>query len=136
MDSENGDDGLENSGGQRSIRPSMVNQEKPQAHDSSTFADDYRRVDFHWMVRDRNYLRWFSDLLNDVSLSQDWHREHEVHPHLDIRINTHVTAKRKKISTHVYRWLLEMHRTEEHPASPLTGLLNPTHFGLRTLRRF
>ncbi|KAL9120740.1 MAG: hypothetical protein Q9187_002702, partial [Circinaria calcarea] len=23
-----------------------------------------RRVDFHWMVRDRNYLLWFSDLLN------------------------------------------------------------------------
>lgn len=22
-----------------------------------------------------------------------------------------------------------MHRTEDHPASPLTGLLNPTHFG-------
>ncbi|KAF4460420.1 Superoxide-generating NADPH oxidase heavy chain subunit C [Fusarium albosuccineum] len=128
-DSEIGDDGLETSGGQRSVRPSMVNQEKPQAHDAGTFAHDYRRVDFHWMVRDRNYLRWFSDLLNDVSLSQDWHREHELHPHLDIRINTHVTAKRKKISTHVYRWLLEMHRTEEHPASPLTGLLNPTHFG-------
>lgn len=48
---------------------------------------------------------------------------------MDIRIDTHVTAKRKNISTHVYRWLLEMHRTDEHPASPLTGLLNPTHFG-------
>ncbi|KAM5346142.1 hypothetical protein ACJ41O_009147 [Fusarium nematophilum] len=113
-----------------SVGPDHINNEnKPQAHESHTFADDYRRVDFHWMVRDRNYLTWLSDLLNDVSKSQDWHREHELHPHLDIRINTHVTAKRKKIATHVYRWLLEMHRTDEHPASPLTGLLNPTHFG-------
>ncbi|KAF4974204.1 hypothetical protein FZEAL_8864 [Fusarium zealandicum] len=113
-----------------SVQPDVVNQEKkPHADEAYNFADDYRRVDFHWMVRDRNYLMWLSDLLNDVSLSQEWHREQEERPHLDIRINTHVTAKRKKISSHVYRWLLEMHRTEEHPASPLTGLLNPTHFG-------
>lgn len=113
-----------------SVGPDLIDQaKKPQAGEAHTFAEDYRRVDFHWMVRDRNYLLWLSDLLNDVSSSQDWHREHEVHPRLDIRINTHVTAKRKKISTHVYRWLLEMHRTEEHPASPLTGLLNPTNFG-------
>ncbi|KAM4065984.1 FAD-binding domain-containing protein [Hirsutella rhossiliensis] len=78
-----------------------------------TLTDDYRRVDFHWTVRDRNHLLWFSDLLNQ----------------LDIRINTHVTAERKDIVIHVFRWLLEMHRTEEHPTSPLTGLLNPTHFG-------
>ena len=100
-------------------------QEKRQATES----EDYRRVDFHWMVRDRNYLLWFADLLNDVSLSQQWHHTHEEHPHLDIRINTHVTAKRKSISAHVYSWLLEMHRTERHPESILTGLLNPTHFG-------
>jgi hypothetical protein len=100
-----------------------------QPHMATTFADDYRRVDFHWMVRDRNYLPWLSDLLNDVSRSQKWHQKHEDHPHLDIRINTHVTAKRKSLVTHVYRWLLEMHRTPEHPASPPTGLLNPTHFG-------
>ena len=115
---------------QGSVGPDLINKEKaPHADRAGTFADDYRRVDFHWMVRERNYLLWLSDLLNDVSMSQDWHRDHEVAPHLDIRINTHVTAKHKKISTHVYRWLLEMHRTDEHPASPLTGLLNPTHFG-------
>jgi dual oxidase len=115
---------------QGSIGPDLINKEKqPQTDRAGTFAEDYRRVDFHWTVRDRNYLLWLSDLLNDVSMSQDWHREHEDKPHLDIRINTHVTAKQKKISTHVYRWLLEMHRTDEHPASPLTGLLNPTHFG-------
>ncbi|KAH7358915.1 FAD-binding domain-containing protein [Plectosphaerella cucumerina] len=102
---------------------------KPQARLAGRFADDYRRVDFHWMVRDRNYLLWMSDLLNDVSRSQEWHRDNEETPHLDIRINTHVTAKRSGIVTHVYRWLLEMHRTDKHPASPLTGLLNPTQFG-------
>ncbi|KAL6414151.1 uncharacterized protein AUP68_00668 [Ilyonectria robusta] len=128
--------GSKNVNGQRqpskfdAVGPDLINeQRKPQADDFHTFAENYRRVDFHWMVRDRNYLQWLSDLLNEVSLSQEWHRTHEEHPCLDIRINTHVTAKKKEISTHVYRWLLEMHRTEEHPASPLTGLLNPTHFG-------
>jgi hypothetical protein len=94
-----------------------------------SFCHDYRRVDFHWIVRDRNYLLWISNLLNEVSRSQAWHRQHEAQPHLDIRLDTHVTAKQKNLVTHVYRWLLEMHRTDEHPASPLTGLLNPTHFG-------
>ncbi|KAK4443682.1 PaNox3 NADPH oxidase encoded by the PaNox3 protein [Podospora aff. communis PSN243] len=95
----------------------------------STFAPDYRRIDFHWTVRDRNSLLWLSDLLNRVSQSQQWHAEHDEQAHLDIRIHTHITQKRDQIATHVYRWLLEMHRTPEHPTSPLTGLLNPTHFG-------
>lgn len=85
---------------------------------------DHRRVDFHWMVRDKNNLLWFSDLLNEV-----YRANNEDKSHLDIRINTYVTQKRKEISTHVFRWLLEKHRTEEHPQSPLTGLINPTHFG-------
>ncbi|KAJ0296444.1 hypothetical protein COL5a_009048 [Colletotrichum fioriniae] len=102
----------------------------PNPSEAFAFAPDYRRVDFHWTVRDRNYLLWIADLLNSVSRSQDWHRRHEgPSQHLDIRIATHVTQKRRDIVTHVYRWLLEMHRTEEHPESPLTGLLNPTHFG-------
>lgn len=112
------------------IEPDNAAERHKHRTDSSRmFADDYRRVDFHWMVRDRNYLLWLSDLLNDVFRSQEWHRRNSNAPHLDIRIHTHVTAKRKNIVTHVYRWLLEMHRTEAHPASPLTGLLNPTHFG-------
>ena len=95
------------------------------------FAEDYRRVDFHWIVRDKNHLSWFSDLLNSISRSQLWHHMNDnlPHPHLDIRIQTHVTQKRKEITTHVYRWLLELHRTEGHPASPITGLINSTHFG-------
>ncbi|KAG9256278.1 FAD-binding domain-containing protein [Emericellopsis atlantica] len=114
----------------RQVTPDLISRARnPQPTRAASFADDYRRVDFHWMVRDRNYLLWLSDLLNEVSLSQVWHRAHEDHAHLDIRINTHVTAKRNGIVTHVYRWLLEMHRTEDHPASPLTGLLNPTHYG-------
>lgn len=99
------------------------------AAEKPKLADDYRRVDFHWMVRDRNHLLWLSDLLNEVSRSQKWHAKHDSANHLDIRISTHVTQKRKNISTHVYRWLLEMHRTPEHPESPLTGLINPSLFG-------
>lgn len=85
---------------------------------------NHRRVDFHWMVRDKNNLLWFSDLLNEVSRAQ----EHDS-SNLDIRINTYVTQKRKQISQHVFRWLLEKHRTDTHPQSPITGLVNPTHFG-------
>ena len=93
------------------------------------YAVDYRRTDFHWTVRDKNHLAWFSSLLNSISRSQAWHKAHDPEPHLDIRIQTHVTQQRKSIATHVYRWLLEMHRTDEHPESSLTGLVNSTHFG-------
>lgn len=84
----------------------------------------YRRVDFHWIVRDKNYLLWFSDLLNKIS-SEGTQRN----PNLDIRIHNHLTKKRKDISEHVYRSLLEKHRTAAQPMSPLTGLIAPTHFG-------
>ncbi|KAF1954263.1 hypothetical protein CC80DRAFT_526931 [Byssothecium circinans] len=89
----------------------------PRRNSSSPYSD-HRRIDFHWMIRDKNNLLWFSDLLNEVTRAQE----------LDIRIQTYVTQKRKQISQHVFRWLLE-HRTDEHPQSPLAGLLNPTHFG-------
>jgi dual oxidase len=84
-------------------------------------------VDFHWIVKDRNQLLWFSDLLNKVTKSAD--RPNGEIPLIDIRVSTHVTQKRKDVSTHVYRYLLELHRTEEHPESLLTGLLNSTEFG-------
>jgi hypothetical protein len=82
----------------------------------------YRRVDFHWILRERHYIEWFSSLLNKIS-------EGEHNPNLDIRLSNWVTKKRKDLVPHVYRWLLERHRTPEHPHSPLTGLIAPTHFG-------
>ncbi|KAL3420613.1 FAD-binding domain-containing protein [Phlyctema vagabunda] len=82
-----------------------------------------RRVDFHWIVKDKNYLLWFSNLLNNITRSAPKHKN------LEVNIYTHVTQKRKSVATHIYRCLLEMHRTDDHPESPLTGLLNETHFG-------
>ena len=84
-----------------------------------------RRVDFHWIVRDRTHLFWFSDLLNRICDPSVGHRR----DCLDIRVHSHVTKRRPKIATHIFRFLLEQHRTDSHPASPLTGLINPTHFG-------
>lgn len=120
--------GLSRSLSRTRSRPGSTRQRNPAPPE---FAEDYRRVDFHWIVRDKNYLSWFSDLLNSISRSQLWHHQNDAipHPHLDIRIQTHVTQTRKEISTHVYRWLLELHRTQEHPESPITGLINSTHFG-------
>jgi dual oxidase len=79
------------------------------------------------MVRDRNNLLWFSDLLNYISTTASSSSSH--HSNVNFRITTHVTQKRKQLSTHISRWLLEKHRTPEHPESPITGLINPTHFG-------
>lgn len=86
---------------------------------------EHKRVDFHWMVRDKNDLLWFSDILNEVTRSST----PKSRSSLDLRIQTYVTQKRKEISTHVFRWLIEKYRTPSHPQSYLTGLLNPTHFG-------
>ena len=108
---------------------SALDRVDPTSEKPTTPADPqskYRRIDFHWTVRDRNYLLWFSDLLNQISLPPPGHLHN---PNLDIRIQTHVTQSRKNISTHIFRLLLEQHRTETHPASPITGLINPTNFG-------
>lgn len=51
------------------------------------------------------------------------------HGNLELNINTHITAKRKKISTHIFRYLLDSYRTEAAPYSALTGLKQPSHFG-------
>lgn len=94
------------------------------------FPADYRRVDLHWVVRSRNHLGWFTDLLNAVCRSQAWHAAHDGTPlpHLDVRMHTHVTQKRGLVP-HVYRFLLEKHRTADNPRSPMTGLTNETRFG-------
>lgn len=102
-------------------------QHRPDTMDLSAYdLETYKRVDFHWMVRDRNNLLWFSDLLNYISATT---ASSSSHSNIDFRITTHVTQKRKALSTHIFRWLLEKHRTPEHPESPITGLINPTHFG-------
>jgi len=105
----------------------------PQKPDTSTDLSQYdlssyKRVDFHWMVRDRNNLLWFSDLLNYITTTSSSSAAPH-HSNVDFRITTHVTQKRKDLSIHIFRWLLEKHRTAEHPESPITGLINPTHFG-------
>ena len=106
------------------LESSQEEQARRESLADSPYAD-HRRIDFHWMVRDKNNLLWFSDLLNEVTRGAQ-----KLDPsHLDIRIQTYVTQKRKDISTHVFRWLIEKYRTDTHPQSYLTGLLNPTHFG-------
>ena len=117
-----------NTPGSKTVRPSPLScTEKENCHLARGGQVDlslYRRTDFHWIVRDKNHLLWFSALLN--KLSGDGHC-----PNLDIRIHPHLTKKLKDppISLHVYRCLLEKHRTDNQPMSPLTGLIAPTHFG-------
>lgn len=118
------------------LQRSKSAEQSPEQSDGATATsketspyEGHRRVDFAWMVRDRNNLMWFSDLLNEVSRAQELDSSH-----LDIRVQTYVTQKRKNISQHVFRWLLEKHRTDDNPCSPITGLRNPTHFGRPDIR--
>lgn len=83
-----------------------------------------RRVDFHWMVRERNSLRWFSDLLNrayDMSKSLPIGS-------LDLNIHTYVTLGQKSVSEHIFSYLLDEYRTETHQTSTLTGLKARSQF--------
>lgn len=83
-----------------------------------------RRVDFIWSVRERNNLLWFSSLLNRVhDLSS------ETSPTLTVNIRPYITARRKGISTHVFRYLLDRYRTTTSPVSALTGLKMTSNFG-------
>lgn len=82
-----------------------------------------RRCDFHWSVREKNDLLWFSDLLNraaDLAASND---------EFTLNIHAHITGVKKKLSTHVFRYLLDSYRTKEHPYSALTGLKVASEFG-------
>ncbi|KAK3686914.1 hypothetical protein LTR37_019356 [Vermiconidia calcicola] len=89
-------------------------------------ANPERRVDFHWTVREKNNLLWFSDLLNRAIEGAGPLAKHG---NLELNIDTHITAKRKNISTHVFRYLLDSYRTTAAPYSALTGLKQPSHFG-------
>lgn len=84
-----------------------------------------QRVDFHWIVKEKNSLLWFSDLLN---------RAHDLERSLppgklDLNIHTHITLKRTNISEHIFRYLLDAYRTETCPVSALTGLKMRSQFG-------
>jgi respiratory burst oxidase len=83
-----------------------------------------RRVDFHWSVREKNDLLWFSDLLNRASNLAENDASN-----LTLNINAHITAKGKDISTHAFRYLLDTYRTEEYPYSALTQLKAAAQFG-------
>ncbi|CAK1365737.1 unnamed protein product [Cercospora beticola] len=85
-----------------------------------------RRVDFHWTVREKNNLLWFSDLLNRAIIGAGPLAQQNK---LDLNINTHITAKRKDISVHIFRYILDGYRTEAAPYSALTGLKQRSHFG-------
>jgi hypothetical protein len=88
---------------------------------------DYRgrRVDFHWLVREKNHLLWFSDLLNRaVDFSSNTPRGT-----LDLNIHTHITMKRSKVSTHVFLYLFDAYRTPTVRVSALTGLRSRSEFG-------
>lgn len=82
-----------------------------------------RRCDFHWSVREKNDLLWFSDLLNRAAELA------EANQNLTLNIRAHITAKRKKLSTHVFRYLLDGYRTKDFPYSALTGLRITSEFG-------
>lgn len=84
-----------------------------------------KRVDFHWLVREKNNLLWFSDLLNRA---HD-HAQELPADELSLNIRTHITMKRKNLSTHIFRYLLDAYRTPTHPVSALTGLKSRSEFG-------
>ncbi|KAK3632211.1 hypothetical protein LTR22_020724 [Elasticomyces elasticus] len=114
----------------RPSQPSSLTS-MPSDEDTATPVKDRsripsKRVDFHWTVREKNNLLWFSDLLNRAIAGS---RLLSSQGDLDLNINTHVTAKRKNLSTHVFRYLLDSYRTPAAPYSALTGLKQPSHFG-------
>lgn len=110
----------------QSRAPSTSDAEAKASGHAAKHPNPDRRVDFHWTVREKNNLLWFSDLLNRAIEGAQPHLQTGT---LDLNINTHITAKRKNISTHVFRYLLDTYRTEKAPYSALTGLKGPSHFG-------
>lgn len=106
------------------------NAPAPSSNNDTAFGDKrvdlekYRRVDFHWIVRDKNYLLWFSDVLNETSSESPQRSPNLLHPHPqppDQEATGPLTTR--------LPLAIRKHRTEAQPMSPLSGLIEPTYFG-------
>ena len=109
-----------------------------------------RRIDFHWITRDPQSLKWFSDHLNRAQKAAEG--SNQAYPssssisslplrfgsqisqpaapaRVDLNINTYITAPAKSITTHVLRHLLDRYRSPVQSYSALTGLKNDSIFG-------
>ena len=79
-----------------------------------------RKMDLHWIVRERENLAWFTHLLN----------ESHARSNTPVDIHTYVTGRSPTtLLAHVCRTLLERHRTLLDPASVFTGLECQTRYG-------
>lgn len=116
----------------RSLSPSASScDENENSHEenSEKSSPSPRTVHFHWLVRSQNNLQWFSNLLNRAIALRI--------PGLDLQVHTYITsspsssssAATSKMSTHVFRYLLDSYRAPESPYSALTGLIQPSRFG-------
>lgn len=114
----------------RSLSPSASscdeNENDPENSEKSSPSP--RTVHFHWLVRSQNNLQWFSNLLNRAIALRI--------PGLDLQVHTYITSSpssssstSSKMSTHVFRYLLDSYRAPESPYSALTGLIQPSRFG-------
>lgn len=114
----------------RSLSPSASSCDENDENDEKS-SPSPRTVHFHWLVRSQNNLQWFSNLLNRAIALRI--------PGLDLQVHTYITsspsssashsASSSKMSTHVFRYLLDSYRAPESPYSALTGLIQPSRFG-------
>lgn len=105
----------------RALRTEVLSVKTATRSEAGTFG--IRRCDFHWTVREKNDLLWFSELLNRAA---DLAAKHQ---NFTLNIRAHITAKRTKLSTYVFRYLLDGYRTKDFPYSALTGLKINSEFG-------
>lgn len=103
------------------INTNLINVKSSRDHSPGSFS--IRRCDFHWSVREKNDLLWFSDLLNRASELASQYQN------LTLNIRAHITGKRKKLATHTFWYLLDAYRTKDFPYSALTGLRITSEFG-------
>lgn len=113
----------------RSLFPSASScDENENSNSPEKSSPSPRTVHFHWLVRSQNNLQWFSNLLNRAIALRI--------PGLDLQVHTYITSSpssssstSSKMSTHVFRYLLDSYRAPESPYSALTGLIQPSRFG-------